>query len=560
MGVPMESEVPADGKAERGTLAETLDSLRAVARNPSLRRVQLALAGSLLGDAAYATAVTVWAFEDGGTKAVGLWAAIRLALMAVTAPFAAGLADRLPRKRVMIGADVARLALVAGAAGCIAADAPSAAVYVLATLTSMLGCAFRPAQAALLPSIAETPAELTASNGVSSTLESIAFFLGPALGAGLLALADIEFVLLLDASTFLWSALLIARVAARPAEPDGETDEPAEGMLREMFAGFSEIRRDRDLLLVGFLVSAQTVIAGASTVFFLLFAVDILDLEPEGVGYVDAILGGGCILGGILAISRSARGSLASDLAAGVILWSLPLLLVTASGSPAAVVGAVVVLGVANPLVDVNFSTVVQRIAPDRVLGRVFGALEGALIGGMALGAALMPFLVDRFGLRTSLAALALGVGLPALALLPAARRLDARLEEPAGLALLRSVPIFAPLAPGVLESVARRLERLPVAAGQVVVEEGTASDRFYLIESGRVAVTHDDELLRHEGVGEHFGEIGLLRDVPRTATVTAVDDTVLLCLERADFLDAVSSEADSRRALEDVVTYRLGF
>src|SRR5262245_36073943 len=175
MSVPVDTDVAVAGGAARRALNETLGSVRAVFRNRSLRRLQLALAGSLIGDWAYATAVTVWAFGHGGARAVGLWAAIRYVLMALTAPLAATLADRLPRKRVMITADLARCALVVAAAACIAADAPAASVYVLATLVAMLGTVFRPAQAALLPSIADRAEELTAANGVSSTLESLSF-------------------------------------------------------------------------------------------------------------------------------------------------------------------------------------------------------------------------------------------------------------------------------------------------------------------------------------------------------------------------------------------------
>jgi MFS family permease len=564
MSVPVDMDVAVAGGAARRALRETVDSVRAVFRHRSLRRLQLALAGSLIGDWAYATAVTVWAFDQGGARAVGLWAAIRYVLMALTAPFAATLADRLPRKQVMIGADLARGALVVAAAACVAVDAPAASVYVLATVVAMLGTVFRPAQAALLPSVADRAEELTAANGVSSTLESLAFFVGPAIGAALIAVTEIEVVFLVDAVTFLWSAVLIAAVRPRPTEAEAvdeeNEEEGGEGALAEMFAGFTEIRRDRDLLLVVGLVCAQTLVAGAGTVFTVLFAVEILDIGARGVGYVDAVLGVGAVVGGFFAISRATRNKLAGDLAAGVVLWSLPLLLVTISPTPVAMFAAMAVLGFANPLVDVNCFTVLQRIAPDRVLGRVFGALEGGCIATMAIGAAAMPFLVDWAGLRTSVAVIALVVGLPVLALFPAAGRLDRRLREPDGLALLRSLPIFSPLAPAALEALARHVERVVVVAGDVIIEEGALSDRFYVIESGRVAVTHGAELLRHEGPGEYFGEIGLLRDVPRTATVTAVEDGVLLSLGRAAFLDAVAGNVESSVALEDVVTYRMGF
>jgi CRP-like cAMP-binding protein len=171
-----------------------------------------------------------------------------------------------------------------------------------------------------------------------------------------------------------------------------------------------------------------------------------------------------------------------------------------------------------------------------------------------------MPFLADAAGLRTGLAVVALVVGVPAILLVPAARRIDRRLHAPAGLELLQRLPIFVPIGPARLESLARHLVRTEAAAGDVIVTEGEVGDLFYLIESGRVAVSHGDAVIREQSSGEYFGEIALLRDVPRTATVTAVTDTVLLTVARAPFLDAVAGNAESSTAFEDVVIYRMRF
>ena len=222
------------------------------------------------------------------------------------------------------------------------------------------------------------------------------------------------------------------------------------------------------------------------------------------------------------------------------------------------VFAAVILLGFGNPLVDVNFATIVQRLAPDRILGRVFGAYEGALIATMALGSAVTPFLIDGIGLRWTLAVLALVVGIPALCFLPRCLRLDATLSVPDGTPLLRSISIFSPLSPGKVESLARALTTETAPAGTAIVREGDVSDRFLVIVSGRVEVTQDGEHVRFEGPGEFFGEIGLLRDVPRTATVTAVEDTTLYSLARDDFLDAVLGVDESLAAADDVVMRRL--
>ena len=307
-------------------------------------------------------------------------------------------------------------------------------------------------------------------------------------------------------------------------------------------------------------VSAQTVVAGASAVFTVVMAVDILGAGPRGVGYLDSVLGVGAILGGFIAIARATRSKLAQDMTTGVVLWALPLLLVSIWPHPATAFLAVALLGLGNPLVDVNMDTIFQRIAPDDVLARVFGALETCLITTMALGAALMPILVSWLGLRAGLAVVGIGVTLVALAGLPRMRSLDGRLGRPAGLALLQSIPMFASLTPSVLDSLARRLTTVRVTAGDVFVREGGVSDRFYVIASGRVEVTQGVRVLRHEGPGEFFGEIGLLRDVPRTATISAVEDTELLALDRDDFLDAVTGQIEARSAAEDIVTRRLAF
>jgi MFS family permease len=555
----------------RDAVRETRESLASVFRNPNLRRVQLALGGSMIGDWAYSTAVAVWAYGVGGATAVGVWTAIRMALLAFSSPLGATLADRYPRRAVMIGADAVRASLVLLATGCLFLDLHPGFVFVLATLTSIVSTAFRPAQRALMPSLANKPEELTASNGTASTLESLSFFVGPSLGALLLVVADVEVVFLLNAATFVVSLLLLTRVRVPPpvaapavAAPDPvdderpTTEEPQESFLAEVSAGFRTIWRDKDLLVVTAQVSAQTIVAGASAVFTVVMAVSILGTGPEGVGYLDSMLGVGAIVGGFTAIARASRRKLAQDMTYGVVLWSAPLLLVSVWPTPLAAFVAVVLLGFGNPLVDVNMETIVQRITPEAVMGRVFGALEACLIGTMALGAAVMPFLVHWLGLRTALAAVGLGVAALAMIGLPRMRSLDLRLRRPAGLGLLESIPMFAPLTPAVVESLARSLVRVPVTAGEVVLREGEASDRFYIIESGLVEVTQHGAVLRREGPGDFFGEIGLLRDVPRTATITAIEDTELVALARDDFLSAVTGEREARSAADDIVTRRL--
>ena len=551
-------------------VGETGRSLSTVFRNPGLRRINLAFAGSAIGDWAYATAIAVWAYGVGGVTAVGVFGTVRLALMAIASPFTATLADRHSRKMIMIGCDLTRGSIIAINALLIWKDAPPGIVFTLAALAAVVATPFRPAVAALLPSLVDSPDELTASNGTTSTIESLAIFVGPALGGLMLTVASIPVVALFDVLTFVWSALLVSRivvmhgdkvavtVATSAAATAAEAAKEEETYFQEVTAGFRSIAANRDLTMISLVYCAQTVVAGASAVFSIEIAVQMTDFGANGVGYLDSAFGVGAILGGFVAIGRAATRKLASDFGVGVVFWALPLLLVAVLPQAAPAFLARAVIGFANPIVDVNASTILQRLTPDAVLGRVFGALDTGLITGMALGSMLMPLLIHVAGLRWALAILGLGIALVVLPAFPRFRRLDVLLGEPDGLPLLRRVPLFSPLEPQRLEAIAQQLGRREVAAGEVVIREGDAGDRFYIVESGRTTATHDGQVLSSQGPGDPFGEIALLRDVPRTATVTADEPSVLLFLERDAFLAAVRDDDEVSTRADDLVSRRI--
>ncbi len=543
-------------------------ALTDVFRNPSLRRLELAFGGSVVGDWAYAVAVAVYAFDQGGPTAVGVLAVVRYLLMAFVTPFTATLADRLPRKMVMISADLVRAVLVVIAAGVIFSDGPALLVYGLAVITSLAGTPFRPAQAALLPKLARDSGELTAANVASSTIESVGFFAGPALGGLLLAVADIPVVYLFNAATFVWSAALVFRIrpSAEPTSGDEVVDavepadeEPSVGFVREAAAGFATILRSPDLRALVGLYSAQCVVAGASAVFIVAVALDMLDLGQAGVGYLEAAVGVGGLAGGFVALLLAQRGRLAFDFALGVFLWAGPLLLIAAWPTLPSAVIALLLIGIANSLVDINVYTILQRVVPDDVMGRVFGALESSLIGAMALGALLMPILISTAGLRVGLLVIGGAVSAIALLALPRLLSIDRTTLAPAGIDLLRGIPMLAPLPERIIERLARSLVTVELKAGEIAVREGDEGDRFYIVESGTLAVSRDGAHVAEIGSGNSFGEIALLRDVPRTATVTASSAVVLLALDRRHFIPAVTGHGDAHDAAELVISSRMG-
>ena len=416
-----------------------------------------------------------------------------------------------------------------------------------------------------MPKLARDSGELTAANVASSTIESVGFFAGPALGGLLLAVADIPVVYLFNAATFIWSAALVFRI--RPVvEPtpdqdalDETEDAPSVGFLRESAAGFATILRSPDLRALVGLYSAQCVVAGASAVFIVAVALDMLDLGKAGVGYLDATLGIGGLVGGFVALMLAQRGRLAFDFALGVFLWAGPLLLIAAWPTLPSAIIALILIGIANSLVDINVYTILQRVVPDEVMGRVFGALESSLIGAMALGALLMPILISTAGLRAGLLVIGASVSAVALLALPRLLSIDRTTLAPAGIDLLLGIPMLAPLPERIIERLARSLVTVELKAGETAVREGDEGDRFYIVESGTLSVSKVGEQVAELGAGESFGEIALLRDVPRTATVTAATDAVLLALDRRHFIPAVTGHGDAHEAAELVISSRMG-
>ena len=556
---------------------ETGTSLSTVFGNPTLRRLNLAFAGSSIGDWAYATAIVVWAYEVGGVTAVGIWGTVRLILMTLVTPFASTLVDRLPRKMIMVSTDLIRAAICLAVAGLIWVEAAPIIIFVLATFTSIVAAPFRPAVAALMPNLVTEPEELTAANGTASTIESLAFFLGPAIGGILVAGFGVPVVVLLDAATFVWSAALVSRIKVHSEElpetttaagddsgaaPAGDlleaAEEESENFFAESMAGFKTIWANKDMRMISGVYCAQTVVAGASLVFGVEMAVQMTNFGTPGIGYLDSAMGVGALIGGLVAIGRASAGRLATDFGIGVVFWALPLLLTAIWPEMWAAFLAMFIIGVANPIVDVNATTIIQRSASDEVMGRVFGALETALIASMAIGSIAMPILLHVIGLRWSLAVFAIVITAAVLPTFGRLRRLDVELAEPGGLVLLRAVPLFAPLEPKSLELIAQQLVRVEVAAGDVLIREGDEGDRFYVIESGQLTARFKDDVLSQMGPGDPFGEIALLRDVPRTATVTADEASALLALDRATFLDAVTGDNEVRSRADDLIGRRI--
>jgi MFS family permease len=543
-------------RAALSSFAQSARSSREVFGNPDLRRVELAFVGFTASEWATWIAILVFAYQAGGAAAAGAIGVIQLIPAAVFAPFASVLGDRYRRERVLLASYIIQALTTGAMAAALFLGAPLPAIYAFAALSATSITLTRPAQGSLLPSLARTPEELTAANVAAGWIESLSVFGGPALAGVLLGVWGPGVVFAAMSGALLCSALLAARIEGRSASAHGE---PASGVLGELLGGFHALVGERQPRLIVFLMAAGFVVEGAMDILLVVLAFRVLDFGSAGVGFLNAVFGIGGIVGAAATTLFVARRRLAPSLFRGAAAWGGALFMIGFFPSRIAAPALVGVAGVGRPLIDVAGRTLLQRVVPDRVLSRVFGVLEGLYMAGLVLGLTSAPVLLAILGERATFAVT--GAFL-LLVFLLASRRLaeiDATSVVPeAQLTLLRSLPLFAPLSAPVMESLASRLVPVEALAGTAIVRQGDPGDRFYIVTEGEVAVSKDGRPVASLEQGDFFGEIALLHDVPRTATVTARTNVRLYALEREHFLEAVTGHPLSKAAADTVTRARL--
>jgi MFS family permease len=533
-------------------------SLRAFAQvfsNPPVRDVMVADVGSTLGTWAYGVALPVYAYHAGGARAVGLLFFARFVLAALAAPWLGLLADRWSRRQLMLIADIVRAGIFAGVTAVAITGGSPYIVYVLAVTSTIISGSYPPAQAALMPTLVTSPEELTAANLVGNTINSLGMFAGPAIAGVLLALSGPTAAFALNGALFVWSAIFIAHVPRD--EPPPRPERPR--FLPELMAGFTTVLSRPALRVVVGLTGAMTFVDGALEVLIVVLALRVLQSGNASLGWLNTAIGIGSISGALVVAAFVTRRRLAGGFAVGILLSSIPLALTAAVSTLAPALVLVGALGVGSILVQVSSVTLMQRSADNEVLGRVFACLQSLMLGALAIGSLVTPGLVSWLGPRGALIAMGALGPLVLLPLWPNLRRIDDEAviaEEP--LELLRRIEIFAELPEPVLERLASGATSISVGADQIVVSRGEVGNHFYAIAGGKAVVERDDGTTRELGPGDSFGEIALLRDVPRTATVRALEPLRLFAVERDEFLTAVTGHAPTLATAENIVTTRL--
>jgi hypothetical protein len=533
-------------------------AFRVSGANSRLRRLQTARLASVTGRWAYTVTLAVYAYHWAGAGGVAVAGIVRLAPGALIAPFAGALTARGRTGAVLLRGGVVRTLALAAAGALILTGAPIVAVYVLVAVESAASTLLRPLQNSLLPPLSRTPEELTSATLALSVIESAGVLLGPLLGALLLRDTSVGIVFEVAAAAYAVSALLL--LPARDTDAPTRLGPQRATLLAGALAGARAVAADRDARVIVALYGAQNLASGALNVLIVVSALELLGMGQSGVGTLTAAVGLGGVVGGGLVFARMQRGCHGADLRVGLLLWGVPLFLLALVSSAIASLTLLVVVGVGVTVVDVSAVTLLQRNAEGELLPQALGVLQSVFVASVGLGTLLAPLLVRSLGIRGAL--LATGALLPLLvaALWPRLRELDRGGEAGSGLvSLLASIPIFAPVSEPAREQLALRLRAEAFEPGETVFAQGDHGDGFYIVQAGEVDVLVDGDHVGTLGADGYFGEIALLRDVPRTATVRARSAVRLQRLDRGRFLSIVTGNTASSAAVDAVIGGRLG-
>ncbi len=529
----------------------TVRAYRDVLAVPGARALIGASAASQIGNWLYNAALLGYVYS--ATHSAGWVAAAticRLLPLVLLGPFGGAIADRYPRRTVLLAGDALRLLIMAAIAATVASAGPVALVIAITALASAAGCAEKPAAVAFLPRLVGE-VRIGPASALLHTVQDLGVVIGPAIGAILLAVAPAWVAFVANGATFAVSALLISAISPDRAPAGGRTSgvaQLAEGLRTVRTTAFAPW-----LILV---VAMVEFTYGAQTVQLVVYARQSLGLGSGGYGVLLTAVGAGGLVSaavnGRLATSRRVSlivivtGSLAcaTELAyAGVQVLTIAL--------------AVTVIGnVGLVSCEVVGETALARLVPREALGRVIGIFNAVSVAAMIAGAVLAPVLVASTSLRASL--LILGAVALAITLLCrlGLRGLDALNAQRADalasrVKVLEGLPVTVGVPQIVLEQLAAAGQFCPLPPGIDVVVRGAPAHAFYAVVDGRVVVHRDGKAVVHLGPGDSFGERGLLDHAPRNATVTTEVDTTLLRVEGHVLLDALEAAPDLRPALD---------
>jgi len=540
----------------RGVRVDMASSVRLLVdalRVGDLRRVLAAYLGFTIAEMANFIAVLIYAYEVGGSPALGLVAFITLAPAAVFAPIGATLGDRFRREVMLTVAYAVFAATTAGVALALYAEWPVGVIYLLAAVNATVLTLVRPFHESLLPALSRSTEQLAAGYVAGGTIENVGLVAGPLL-AGLTAAAwGTGAVFVITTGLLLLGTISVWGVQTRTA-----ADPPRQNAVQMTLEGLAAFRGSRPRVIL-VLLNSVVFLTGVLDVAIIVLAFEVFGSEDAGTAWLNAVIGIGAAAGSVLAVVLIGRRHLASSMWRGLVLIAMSVSLIPVFRSQAAALVALAVMGAGWTFVDVSGRIMLQRVIPLGGLSRAFGVLEGSSMAAEALGSAAGAVLIAWLGVGWALVIAGLLIIFLLLINRRALQDADIGVIVPIEhLHLLRSIPMFAALGPAELERLATSADEESVAPGSAVCVQGEPGERFYLVERGTARVVRDGADVATLVSGDFFGEIALLRDIPRTATVEAVSDLDLLVLERGPFLDAIKSSACQIEAAQLVSQTRM--
>ncbi|MEP6757820.1 MAG: MFS transporter [Actinomycetota bacterium] len=537
-------------------LGPPVRAVRGVFRNRSIRRMQLAFLLFNVAEPAMWVAILVYAFNQGGTRAVGFVSILCLVPAGLLAPIAAGLGDRFPRERVVRWGYLTQAATTGVLAASLGAGVPPAMVYLLAMVACVPYTAGRPNHHALLPSLAHSPEEVAASNSVSALTEGIGYAIG-GLTAAVLATIGAGAIVAVAAVSLGLAFVLTLGIHA-PLERADLGAFRAWTLAVDAVDGIRRIATTRGTRILVLIAGALAIATGAIGVLLVPLAIDRLGLGDSGVGFLSTIQSVGLFVGAGVSVAFATRRRLAGGILAAAALYAIGGVLFGLATTTAIVVVAAIAYGASITLLDVLARTLLQRTTSDDLLTRVFGAVEALWLLAYAAGAALAPVLEARLGLPVSFAVLGCTMLAAGLVSFAGLRRIDAAAVVPVRqLELLSGIPMFAALPRVDLERIGRQLDLIATPAGTEVIRQGDVGDRFYIVDQGAFDIVRDGTRIDGAAAGGYFGEIALLHDVPRTATVRATVDGAVWALDQEEFLATVTGLPQAAKAAHEISAER---
>jgi predicted MFS family arabinose efflux permease len=524
-----------------------------------LRRVLGAWALFNAAEWAIWVAILVYAYAEIGPGSVAIVAVAQLIPAAIGAPLTARLADRVaPERALGVAYAVIGVAMLATGLAMLT-RLPPVVVVILGASVVVAYTTVRPVQIAILPSLVGRAEQLTAANALSTILEGAGVLVGPLLCGLLIAVASPGAAYVAAGVSTVLAALLVARlpVASDPvvagsvetdaddrpdaAQAGGDPTPPTASIL-------ALLREDPARPLAILLLAIRFGVAAAMDVLLVFAAIELLGMGQAGAGYLSAAIGLGWVAGGASTMVVVGRPRLTPLLLIGAVIWAVPVVALAVVAQPAAALLGLVVAGVGLAVVDVAVRTILQRLVAPDDLARMFGAAEAGSMAGAASGALAAGVLVAGLGLPEAIMVAGALLPVAAILVLRPVGRGEAAVRIPfREIALLRRTPLFAPVPAPALEAAAARLVPVTWPAGAEIIHEGDVGDRFWVVDTGTVQVRQGPSVIGELGPGDTFGEIALLHDIPRTASVMAVTQADLIGLERNAFLTVHGSSGRAR-------------